>query len=112
MELAPLTFKTGNTRIIVMENYEALGRYTAAKDHAENYLRERDSALRSMKSIAETSIANGSASGIFGNGFDVPAAEESLKRATEAHHNLLAAIDEANRNADDCGKPKLKLWDR
>lgn len=110
MQVETLTFRVGNTRIIVMENFEALGRYTAAKDQAETFLMHRDNALKQLSGAALKGVMSGYMSGRFAEDFNVPKAQEALKNAIEANDNMLSAIDEANRNANDCGKPELKVF--
>jgi hypothetical protein len=91
-----------------MENFEALGRYVTAKEQAEKFLRERASHLAIAKRLIEEST--GSISGVtFAYDFDPTAILEAVNKAAEAHQNMIAAVDEANRQADQCAKSKLKI---
>lgn len=102
------TFQVGNTRIIIMENFEALGRYVTAKEQAEKFLRDRGNHLSAAKRFIEQSMS--SISGVtFAYDFDSSSILDAVSKAAEAHQNMVAAVDEANRQAEQCGKPKLKI---
>lgn len=91
-----------------MENFEALGRYVTAKEQAEKFLRDRSSRLSEAKRLVEQSM--GSISGVtFAYDFDPSLILDAVNKAAEAHQGMMAAVDEANRQAEQCNKPKLKI---
>lgn len=107
-----MIFYSGNTKITIMENYEALGRYIAAKEQAESFHIERDKLLGQIKALCENSISRKvDASDYFeAKDFEAAKVEELLKTASEAHRNMVTAIEEANRYAKECNKSELKFW--
>jgi len=104
-----LVFRVGNAKIIIMENYEALGRYITAKEQAEKFKRDRDMHLHNLGTCAARATKS-SSSGYIATDFDVQAAQELLNKAGESHQNLVTAIHEANQYAEACNKPKLQMW--
>lgn len=109
MSSTELVFRVGNTKVIVMENYEALGRYIAAKEQAEKFTQERQTALARLASLIGTAMGSSSSS-YLATDFNVQAAQELLTKVGEAHQNMLVAMQEANNHAEACGKPKLQIW--
>jgi hypothetical protein len=108
-----LTFRRGNTKIIVMENYEALGRYTAATEQARVYRNEYHTSLIELWKRLERAASRDSSSDSFPRtGFDVQEGRELLNRIDEAQQNMTVAINEANLYADDCKKPKLQTFEK
>ena len=106
-----LVFVSGNTRIIVMENYEALGRYVAAKEQADRFKDVRNNLLLQLKQQAER--AGGQSGSTYPRTeFDAQKAREIVNQIDEAQRNLFTAIQEANLHADDCKKPKIEPFSR
>lgn len=103
-----LIFRTGNTRIIVMENFEALGRYTAASEKAIEFVHQRNGHLEAIKHAMDRTLGGGSSSYIAAP-LNVPKVQELLNQAAEAEQNMLTAVTEANLHAEACNKPKLRL---
>lgn len=104
-----LVFKFGNARLIIMGNFEALGRYITAREQAEKFARERNNALRKLSGMVQS--ADGSASSnLIAYDFDVAKAQELLNQAAELNQNLHVAVAEANKHAEACGKPKLEIY--
>jgi hypothetical protein len=102
------TFQIGNTRIITMENFEALGRYITAKEQAEKFARERNDLLKKAKDLIDRS-SQGYSGVTLAYEFDPTPILDLLSKATETDKNLRLAVDEANRQADLCGKHKLSI---
>jgi hypothetical protein len=107
-----LTFKQGNATISVMENYEALGRYTAAKDHANKYRCERHNLLADLQLQVQRATIGSTSEDFPRTKFDVQKIRELLDRIDEAQQNMTDAINEANLHADDCKKPKLQSFEK
>ena len=108
-----LTFRRGNTKIIVMENYEALGRYTAATEQARVYRNEFHSLLIELwKQLGRAASADNSSDSFPRTKFNVQEGRELLNRIDEAQQNMTVAINEANLHADDCKKPKLQTFEK
>lgn len=107
-----LTFRRGNTKIIVMENYEALGRYTAAKEQASEYKDEFHNLLVDLWKQLERAASGSNSEDFPRTEFNVQKARESLNRLDEAQRNMTDAINEANLHADDCKKPKLQTFQK
>lgn len=105
-----LTFKCGNTKIIVMENYEALGRYTSAKEQANKYKSQRHNLLADLQ--LQLQRAGIDVEEFPRTKFDVQKARELLDQIEEAQQNMTDAINEANLHADACKKPKLQSFEK
>lgn len=108
--LAALIFVTGNTRIVVMENFEALGKYTAASEQAAKFRDQRDGALSNISDLTrrfgnETVVSTE----CFARNFDPAMLRQYMDVAATAHQNLLQAIEEANTHAESCNRGKLKI---
>jgi hypothetical protein len=89
-------------------NYEALGRYTAARELAERLSKERSLKLHDLKREI-TAVTGLGGTGHLGAQFNVAKAQELLSEIAELDGNLQSAIAEANVYAEDCGKTKLTL---
>lgn len=89
-----------------MENFEALGRYVTAKEQAQAFANQRNNHLSTAVGIIERS-RNPISGRALAYDFDATPAIEALNKAAEAHSNMMTAVEEANRQAEACGKPKL-----
>ena len=107
-----LTFTRGNTKIIVMENYEALGRYTAAKEHANEYRSQRHNLLADLQQQLQRATIGSSSEDFPRAKFDVEKARDLLDKIDDAQKNMTDAINEANLHADACKKPKLQSFEK
>src|SRR4051812_8213528 len=105
-----LTFKHGNTKIIVTENYEALGRYTAAKEQADHFRSQRHNLLADLQLQLQRAAID--VNDYPRTEFDVQKARELLDRIDDAQQNMTTAINEANIHADACKKPKLQSFQK
>ncbi|MCK6469398.1 MAG: hypothetical protein L6Q53_14560 [Candidatus Brocadia sinica] len=91
-----------------MENYEALGRFVANKEKAKAQAITRNNALQDlMRMIQITREAEGS--NTIAMDFDFTKALEILKKASDAHGDLLKAVAEANLVAHACGNQQLVI---
>lgn len=93
---------------MVDENYEALGRYIAAKEQAERFAIDRDSHLRTIYALAGRVLAN-LGNDFLANSCNPVEIQESLDKAIEANQNMLAAVNEANTQASACGKRPIEI---
>ena len=91
-----------------MENFEALGRYITAKEQAEKFAQERNKYLTQAKTLIDKS-SQGYSGLTLAYEFDAAPVLDLINKATEADKNLHLAVDEANRQADLCGKHKLNI---
>lgn len=109
MSAADLVLLFGNTRVTVMQNYEALGRYVTAEEVARKLARERDKKLAELAQMISIVIGTRSNS-YLAQDFDATQAQQLLSEIAELHQNMLAAINEANIHADNCGRSKLQIF--
>ena len=105
-----LTFKHGNTTITVTENYEALGRYTVAKEQANHFKDQRHSLLQNLHQQLQHAMID--VNKYPRTEFDVQKARELLDGIDEAQQNMVTAINAANIHADACKKPKLQSFQK
>ncbi len=90
-----------------MMEYEALGRYTAHREEAERWARERNRLLSDLKLMIQTASAFEDGRG-YAYEFNEDKAQDLLTKAVEAQHALRVAIAAANEAASSCGKPAIK----
>lgn len=91
-----------------MENFEALGRYITAKEQAENFAKARNELLQKARRIIEQSTSGYSGLTIAYE-FNAVEVREIIDKVEEADANMHKAADEANRQAELCGKHKIKI---
>lgn len=105
---ADLVLLFGNTRVTIMQDYEALGRYVTAEEVARKLARERDKKLAELARMI--GIVTGThSSSYLAQDFDAIQAQQLLSEVAELHQNMLAAVNDANSYADACGRPKLQI---
>lgn len=95
-------------KIVMTENYEALGRYTAARGRAESLVLARDVALRKLSGVVGRATSPVGTSTL-GRNFDVAAARALLEEAEELNNNILALVAEANSHAAAANRRPLEL---
>lgn len=88
-----------------MADYEALGRYTEAKERLTKLLNERKQLVTRLEKQA--SLVNLSSSGYPIIIFDVEKAKELLSQIEKYETDLQVLITEINTNADKCEKPRV-----
>lgn len=103
-----MTYYKNGYRVTVEIDYEALGRYVAAKEQAEEYLRERDTHLTALRQLLNICQETGAAHAP--GALEVVPAETLWSQSKEANENLLRAIERANQVAEKCGKAKLSMF--
>ena len=91
-------------------NFELLGRFTEASDRALKYGTQRDSLLgKASDLISETLKGNGR---FVREQYDVIEVQDLIRRAGEAHNNMIAAIEAAKNYGKACGRevylPKVR----
>lgn len=91
-----------------MTDYDALGRYTHARDEAERARAERRRSLFELAALIRPA-AEADSGGYFAFGFNSERAEQLLAEAADAHARMTAAIAEANAQAERCGRARLKV---
>lgn len=91
---------------MIEPNYEALGRYTKAKEDLNAALRQRNGALSDLKRAIDRAI-NTSMGWDAPVAFDMNAAKTLLDAAEEADVSARIALGEANAEAQQAGKPVL-----
>jgi hypothetical protein len=89
-------------------DYEALGRYTAAKETAIKAARERNRALADLSRLIGSCIGN-EGSGMLAARYDAVRARDLLDAAGLADGVLTRALAEANAVHAAAGKPALTL---
>jgi len=94
-----------------MNEYEALGRYTAFKEEAERWARERNKHLSDLKSLI-VNVTGFDGANAFTHGFNDDRAAEILAKAAHANREMLAAVAQLNEAAAACGKPTIKVVTR
>lgn len=89
-------------------DYEALGRYTAAMEAMAKAAKERNMVLAELGRVVRrvTDVNLGPAEAM---DFDHGQARELLEKATVAHHDLAAAVADANSCALAAGKLETRL---
>lgn len=92
------------------QNFEALGRYTAAIELANKFLTQRTKALSELSMLLQG--AREGSGLVIAHAFDSLKAQELLDAVKVANQNLIMAVDEANTYADACGKPKREIYPR
>lgn len=88
------------------QNYEALGRYTQAKDDLSAALRQRNSALSDLKRVIDR-VINTQQGWDAPVKFDAAAAKVLLDAAEQADTQARIALGQANAEAQQAGKPVL-----
>lgn len=94
-----------------MTEYEALGRYTAFREEAERWARERNKHLSDLKSLL-MHVLGIEGMTAFSHGFDEDRAAEILSKVAHANREMLSAVAQLNAAAADCGKPTVKVVTR
>ena|SRR5258708_31218270 len=95
-------------------NYDAIGRYVSLVESAKTKARERNSRLSKAADIIGKSTRSSMRMGGFPDlfsayDFDPQPIQEEINKAIEAHQELLALVNEANTQAELCGRPKLEI---
>jgi len=93
-----------------MQDYEALNRYLAAKEQAQKFAQERNRYLLNIRYAMERVLAP--KDDFIATDFDAANVQENLNKAAEIHQNMLIAVEEANSQAEACGKPKLEIFSK
>jgi hypothetical protein len=99
-------FRFAGFNIVMTEDYEALGRYTSAKEAAERFALERNVYLRKLGGLASMAGTPVESERI-AHRLDEAEARGYLEKAIDLNRNMLLAIQEANSYADACKKRKL-----
>lgn len=89
-----------------MTDYEALGKYTEAREALSNVLLERDNILRQLSSLVSLSQGGSYSSGSVFE-FDVQSAKDMLSSIAEIETKIHSLINTINSNADKCGKTRI-----
>jgi SMC interacting uncharacterized protein involved in chromosome segregation len=102
----PMTFNYGTHLVVIKMDFEALGRYHAAKEQAEKLNAERHKLLNELERLAAE--ARGMAHEMPVRRFKPTRAQELVSQIETIEASLIDAITEANRCAEIAEKPKLK----
>lgn len=88
------------------ENFEALGRYSAAEEKASSLSGQRHNVLGDLSRLIIDTLGAGSYGDTYGK-FNSERAAQMVERAKELDAQMMAAVDEANRHAAAAKKPVL-----
>ena len=88
-------------------NFEAIGKYTFAKERAETLLEQLESDLGALAAVATQQVQN-RRPGTFPQ-LSVGSLTNMVESIKTAQTGMMAAADDANKFADQAGKPKLKI---
>lgn len=90
------------------ENFEALGRYVAAKEKASSLAAERHNVLGDLSRLISETL-NAERYGETYSKLNSEGAARILERARDLDAQMMAAVDEANRFAAAAKKQPLKM---
>src|SRR5437016_584509 len=94
-------------------NYEALGRYVSLIEQAKKLAGERHEHLAQAGLIisrtVNVSIRAGAVPDFAAIDFVAKPVHDEIDRAVEVHQRMVAVVNEANKQAELCGKPKLEI---
>lgn len=91
-----------------MTDYNALGRYTDAKDKLTDLLMKRDEILRELERLAKLPMGGSQLTAGIVQNFNVAKAQELVSKLSELTGNINSTIAEINMNAEKAGKFPIK----
>ncbi|MGE4539230.1 MAG: hypothetical protein AB7D37_19345 [Desulfovibrio sp.] len=90
-------------------DYEALGRYMANKEKAEEMAMRRDAVLGELRRLVSVCVDYSDCSGVVAGVLDLSRAEKLLAEAGRCNEALGLALAEANASAQAAEKEPLRL---
>lgn len=90
-------------------DYEALGRYMANKEKAEEMAMRRDAVLGELRRLVSVCVDYSDCSGVVAGVLDLSRAEKLLAEAGRCNEALGLALAEANASAQAAEREPLRL---
>ena len=91
-----------------MENYEAIGRFVTHKEKAKQCAITRDNCLKDILQAIRTPL-EGASSSMIAADVNFSRAHDLLKKAEDAHNQMVRHVAEANNAAEASGNQKLVI---